>query len=58
MDESKIDHKDGKIGRVGYEIPVTRYFYTYEPPRPLEEIESDIEHVENELLNMLQKLTN
>jgi type I restriction enzyme M protein len=58
IDESKIDHKDGKIGRVGYEIPVTRYFYTYEPPRPLEEIESDIEHVENELLNMLQKLTN
>lgn len=57
IDESKKDHKDGNIGRVGYEIPVTRYFYQYEPPRALEEIESDIEKVENELLLMLKELT-
>ena len=41
---------------IGYEIPVTRHFYQYVPPRPLEEIETDIEKVENELLEMLKKL--
>ena len=35
IDESKKDHKDGLVGRVGYEIHVTRYFYQYEPPRAL-----------------------
>lgn len=56
INESIRDHKDNKVGRVGYEIPLTRYFYTYEPPRPLEEIEKDIEKVENELLGLLRKL--
>jgi len=56
INEGVRDHKDGEIGVVGYEIPLTRYFYEYEPPRALEEIEKDIEMVENELLNLLKKL--
>jgi len=28
--------------RVGYEIPFTRHFYVYTPPRPLEEIDAEI----------------
>jgi len=56
INESVRDHKDNKIGKVGYEIPLTRYFYTYEPPRDLEEIETDIEKVENELLGLLKQL--
>ena len=28
--------------KVGYEIPFTRHFYKYVPPRPLEEIEAEI----------------
>ncbi len=56
IDEKKKDAKDGKVGIVGYEIPLTRYFYTYEPPRALEEIESEIEEVENELLTLLKSL--
>ncbi|MCX6807355.1 MAG: class I SAM-dependent DNA methyltransferase [Patescibacteria group bacterium] len=56
IDESKRDHKDNKVGKVGYEIPVTRYFYEYTPPRALEDIERDIEKVENELLTFLKKL--
>ncbi len=56
INETVRDHKDGKLGKVGYEIPFTRYFYHYEPPRPLEEIESDIEQVENELLELLKAL--
>ena len=40
------DHKDGEIGKVGYEINFNRYFYTYQPPRPLAEIEADIKILE------------
>jgi len=56
INETVRDHKDGGLGKVGYEIPLTRYFYTYEPPRDLEEIETDIEKVENELLGLLKQL--
>jgi type I restriction enzyme M protein len=56
INETVVDVKDGRIGKVGYEIPLTRYFYKYQPPRALEEIESDIEEVENELLELLKRL--
>ena len=56
INESVVDHKDGKVGVVGYEIPFTRYFYKYEAPRSLETIEADIEKVENELLALLKQL--
>ncbi|MBP9855848.1 MAG: SAM-dependent DNA methyltransferase [Candidatus Pacebacteria bacterium] len=56
INESVRDHKDGKVGIVGYEIPFTRHFYKYEGPRSLEEIETDIEKVENELLTLLKQL--
>lgn len=48
-----IDHKKTKVG---YEIPLNRHFYVYEPPRPLEDIESDIEKVEREILDMLKEM--
>ncbi len=47
------DAKDGEEGKVGYEINFNRYFYRYQPPRPLEEIEADIARVEKEILAML-----
>ena len=53
IDETYTDHKDGKIGRMGYEINFNRYFYVYQPPRSLEEIETDIKKVEAEIMNML-----
>jgi type I restriction enzyme M protein len=56
INTSVKDHKDGKVGIVGYEIPFTRHFYKYEAPRSLEAIEADIEKVENELLNLLKQL--
>jgi type I restriction enzyme M protein len=54
ISDAWIDH--GKT-KVGYEIPITRHFYVYEPPRPLEEIESDIQGLEKEILEMLHKVT-
>ena len=56
IDESKRDSKDGEIGIVGYEISFNRYFYKYEPPRPLPEIEADIEKVEHEIMEMLHEM--
>ena len=50
------DQKDGKVGKVGYEINFNRYFYKYQPPRPLEEIEADIKIVEKEILELLREV--
>ena len=49
-----IDH--GKT-KVGYEIPLNRHFYCYEPPRPLEVIEADIKVLEGEILDLLREVT-
>ena len=42
--------------KVGYEIPINRHFYVYEPPRPLEEIEMDIKALEGDILAMLKEV--
>lgn len=47
------DEQDGQVGKVGYEINLNRYFYTYQPPRPLDVIEAEIAAVEREILEML-----
>ncbi len=49
-----IDHEKTKVG---YEIPLNRHFYCYEPPRPLEAIEADIKTLETEILNLLKTVT-
>jgi type I restriction enzyme M protein len=56
IDESKRDEKDGDVGIVGYEINFNRYFYTYEPPRSLEDIEADIKKIEGEIMDMLREV--
>jgi type I restriction enzyme M protein len=43
--------------RVGYEIPLNRHFYRYEPPRPLEVIETDIKRLEDDIMKMLKEVT-
>ena len=45
IDESKT--------KIGYEIPFTRHFYKYIPPRPLEEIEADIKIIEQDIIRMI-----
>lgn len=49
-----IDHSKTKVG---YEIPLNRHFYRYEPPRPLEVIEADIKTLESEIVMMLAEIT-
>lgn len=42
--------------KVGYEIPFTRHFYVYEPPRPLEEIDRDLEQLVGEIMELLREV--
>lgn len=49
-----IDHSKTKVG---YEIPLNRHFYVYEPPRPLEDIEAEIKTLEGEIVSMLGEVT-
>jgi type I restriction enzyme M protein len=49
-----IDHTKTKIG---YEIPLNRHFYRYEPPRPLEIIAAEIKGLEGEILALLKEVT-
>ncbi len=48
MDESKT--------KIGYEIPFTRHFYEYVPPRPLAEIEREIKDLEDEIRGILEEV--
>ena len=57
IDTSKRDHRDGKVGFVGYEINFNRYFYQYKPPRPLPEIEADIQAIEKDIMEMLKDMS-
>jgi type I restriction enzyme M protein len=43
--------------RVGYEIPLTRLFYRYVKPRPLQEIDADIRALEAEIQRLLGEVT-
>ncbi|MDD4254085.1 MAG: N-6 DNA methylase, partial [Methanofollis sp.] len=56
INEEVVDEKDGGVGKVGYEINFNRYFYTYTPPRPLEEIEKDIKVLEADIIDMVKEM--
>jgi len=56
INADKRDDKDGEIGVVGYEIPFNRHFYVYQPPRPLEEIDADLDKVSAEIMALLQEV--
>jgi type I restriction enzyme M protein len=49
-----IDHAKTKTG---YEIPFTKLFYRYRPPRPLEAIDADIKASEQRILSLLAEVT-
>ncbi len=43
--------------KIGYEIPLTRHFYKYVPPRPLAEIDAEIKALEAEIRELLREVT-
>jgi len=56
IDRSYTDPMDGEVGKVGYEVNFNRYFFQYEPPRALEEIDADIREAEQNILSMLKEV--
>ncbi len=56
VDENYRDARDGKVGRVGYEINFNRYFYQYVPPRPLDEINDELKTLEDEIAELLKEV--
>ncbi|MCZ0933073.1 MAG: SAM-dependent DNA methyltransferase, partial [Oligoflexia bacterium] len=48
IDESKT--------KIGYEINFNRYFYKYNPPRPLHKIETELQKIEKEIAEMLSQM--
>ena len=56
IDKDIRDEKDGEIGKVGYEISFTRYFYKYISPRAVEEIEGEIKELEGEIQDILKMI--
>ena len=49
IDESKT--------KIGYEIPFTRHFYVYRPPRPLAEIDAELKQLEADIQALLGEVT-
>lgn len=47
---------DIKKTKIGYEIPFTRQFYKYVPPRPLAEIDADLEKQVAKIMGLLREV--
>lgn len=56
INADKRDAKDGEIGIVGYEIPFNRHFCVYQSPRPLKEIDADLDALSAEIMALLQEM--
>jgi len=48
---------DREKTKVGYEIPFTRHFYVYTPPRPLAEIDAELRDLESQIQKLLGEVT-
>lgn len=56
VDESYRDERDDQVGRLGYEMNFNRYFYKYMPPRPLIEINAELQALEFEIAGLLREV--
>jgi type I restriction enzyme M protein len=54
VDDARVDESKEKIGT---EIPLTRLFYRYEAPRPLDKIDEEIRELERDIANLTAEVT-
>ena len=54
LPDAWVDHTKTKIG---YEIPLTRHFYKYTPPRPVPGIDTEIGNLDDEIKELMQEMT-
>ena len=48
---------DANKTKIGYEIPLNRHFYVYEPPRSIDVIRSNLQELEREIAALLADVT-
>jgi type I restriction enzyme M protein len=48
---------DRSKDKVGYEINFNRHFYKYTPPRPLEQIDTELKQAEEAIMRLLREVT-
>ena len=53
-DRGTVDEQDDGIGKIGYEINFNREFFRYQPPRPLDEIDAELEAGEKRIMGLLR----
>lgn len=53
VQDAWVDHAKTKVG---VEIPFTREFYVYTPPRPVEEIAAEIKDLETQIQSWMSGL--
>ena len=56
IDESFMDDKDKQFGWVGYEINFNRFFYQYQPPCKLHDIDAELKPVEADIAALLAEV--
>jgi type I restriction enzyme M protein len=58
INESKKYHddQDGELGVVGYEINFDRYFYEYDEPRQIDDIDSDLATQRAEIQTLMEEV--
>ena len=56
VNSTVTDANTGEVGKVGYEINFNRYFYVYQPPRPLSDIEGEIRDLQDKINDLMGKL--
>jgi type I restriction enzyme M protein len=54
VSDAWIDHEKTKVG---YEIPFTRHFYKYVPPRPLDVIDAELKALASDIMGLLAEVT-
>ena len=54
VDKTYRDEQDAQMGRAGYEINFSRYFYKYVAPRPLSVIDKELKQLETEIAELLK----
>lgn len=52
---TSTNRQDRRRGKVGYEINFNRVFFQYKPPRPLQEIDKELEAVEKRIMEYCER---
>jgi type I restriction enzyme M protein len=56
VDESYKDARDGEVGRLGYQIDFTRYFFKFVPTRTVDEINKELSSLQSSLGALLEEV--